>query len=281
MQAKVIDEINVGSKTEYSEDAIGYDEKTGHFWVIDGATHVGENNIPTCFQCNTDAEWYAKALSQRIHEVIVTTTERFDNILVFKHHVFPYLAQLFKTITNVSHFKLKGRDIPSAAGIIMFYDDENDALHLWSLADCRYIIQQGDTLIHNLEDEGKTAEIAFGKAVKSAVNPLEKSRMARDKRNPAGNSRNFSLDDGCLTHIKHEVIDLKGKPANILLMSDGMARLSEIYNTHSVQDMIKQTKETGLSSLASDLREYETKHADKIPMSKPKDDAAALFIEIC
>ena len=67
------------------------------------------------------------------------------------------------------------------------------------------------------------------------------------------------------------------KPFELILMSDGLARLHEVYNLKTPQEIMNQAlKEKSLEKLVSELRDYENKNT--VIRVKQKDDASALLL---
>jgi hypothetical protein len=281
MNITVFDQINIPSHTDYSEDVVGYNEVNATYWVIDGATPVGQNSVPIAQSpYGSDAHWYANALNNALSKL-----HHLENLDSFKP-IFTDLAAQFTRHTKLDPTTLTGKNVPCASAIISHI--RGNMLYLFMSGDCSYIVKQGTTtdVVHSLEAPETSEETKLGLELRNlAISQGRQFTLAdagtkrayqneRDTSNKPGDTHCFSLDPSSLKHMKYLEIPLTSN-TQILLMSDGLARLYEVFNYYNPEEIIKRAFERGgLKQLTITLRELEdTRTPDRV---KRYDDASGL-----
>ena len=279
MNITILDQINIPSHADYSEDVVGYNEATAMYWVIDGATPIGKNSLPLeQSPYGSDAHWYANALNKVLRKLQnVVSPDSFKPI-------FTDLAAQFTHHTKLDPTALTGKDVPCASAIISHIRD--NTLYLFISGDCSYIVKQNDLITHSLEAPETSEETKLGLALRDLAlsqgreHTLEDTETKkayqdeRDRSNKPGDTHCFSLDPSSLKHMKCVEIPLTSS-TQILLMSDGLARLYEVFSYYSPEQIIDIAFEKdGLNKLIKTLRELEdTRTPDRV---KRYDDASGL-----
>jgi hypothetical protein len=112
-------------------------------------------------------------------------------------------------------------------------------------------------------------------------NTIDMLRRMRDGLNRDGGSWTFSLDAACAEHARTWAFVLK-RPAHVLLMTDGLASLTDRYGAYAPGALVQAALDKGLQELGRELRAIE--NADQggaqHPRFKKSDDATGLLIRL-
>ncbi len=181
--------------------------------------------------------------------------------------------------------------VPLAAGIWLRWQD--DILEVISLSDCRGFYQTTPngviTPLGILDDTSNDAELTtyITAAQRDGVAPaamwdkmLPVIRERRAAFNYPNNLNCFSVYPNMARQLT--VTRLPLMPGVILLCSDGLFRLVDLYYRYTSKSLMTAVCDNGLSALLTELRSIEDDDADRIkfPRLKGKDDTTALLLRV-
>jgi hypothetical protein len=262
-----------------NDDRAGFTGST--CWVIDGATDTSAEKL---LPGSSDAAWIAERFSQS-----------FDKLAQFREK--PLIDLVREATADVARafeaerirLPLDRSRHPSAAacifrlreGIIevlgmgdsqLLYSAPGEAVRLCGarrdqLGDRRAIARvRAHAAEHNLTWNGARA----------ALHP-QMSR-GRARMNTPGGYAVLSIDMAPDDLITQERL-IVAKGARFLLMTDGFARLSEVFAAYSDESLVEAAFEKGLRALCDELRALERadRQCERVPRMKPHDDASAVL----
>jgi len=251
-------------------------------WVIDGATDVVEAPLT---QASTDASWFAEMLDLALKELA---------------HAPPAdLAQLPQMLAEQARneFELAalrapaGRhEHPSATGVIVRI--EGDRLSFVSIGDCALLVatHKGVARIGVHEDDAGDPWVADAIRAFRAQRPdapaaaaradlWPKLRSGRAVMNMPEGYGVFSITE-TPTHFIRSGAHTLMPGAHVLLASDGLMRLVDVFRRYTSQELLEAIITRGLADLVDEVRALEREDAECIafPRAKRHDDASGLLI---
>ena len=279
MPLDVIDSVSRGA-TSANEDRAGAEGPIA--WVIDGATDVLAEPL---IGDTTDSAWYAERLNAAL---IRRATAPMENM-----HALP--ASLAEEIATefFKHAKRHPREPhehPSAAAIVIRANDSG--LDVLSLGDCALMAETNDGFVHRnvgeasagdhwvstaIADHHKEGATSYAEA-RAALWP--KLRQVRNLMNTEGGYGIFSVIPTPNTYVNVERLNI-GTGATILLASDGLTRLVDVFQRYTLRALFEAAGEWGLDALLTELRELEAADPDcrQFPRAKVNDDATGLLLK--
>lgn len=281
MPLTVLDLATVASGAE-NEDRIG--TRGALAWVIDGATDIGSEPI---IGPGSDAGWFAGA----IHDVL--DDPGFD--------IGPRLADLPSRLaaTIAARFEMAQRrapadrfEHPSASGVVVRM--AGATLDYVSVGDCTLIVEQNGTVARigsDLADAGdKRLAAAIARfhddnggasAAAARAHVWPAMRAARNRMNTPGGYGILSITPPPDEFVRAGQVDL-ASDARILLASDGLMRLVDVFHAYDDGSLLRAAERHGLAALCHELRAFE--HGDPEtrvhPRAKTCDDASGLLLAV-
>lgn len=268
---------------EANEDRVGVAGALA--WVIDGATDVLERKLT---HAPTDAAWFAEAM----HTALIAAAPVLGADL---RDVPAWLAkELADKFQNEALRRPAGpEEYPSASAIIVRANTAG--LEYVTLGDCAILAEADDgTLIHIGDDAEKAGDQWVVEAIKQqlAEAPSQNSvpardilwpklRRARALMNTIDGYGVFSIVAPPANFVRSGTLALR-PGARVLLASDGLMRLVDVFRTHTHRSLFDDAWSSGLTSLVADLRAME--HADSMCIrahrAKVHDDATGLLMRV-
>ncbi len=263
-----------------NEDLCGHADN--RFWIMDGAT--GLSNYPL-FHSDSDAYWLVK----RYHEFFANNDPRdlpFDNYV--KAAVLEVLSSVggIDRLTGIDNYRL-----PSAGlflGIV-----ERRKLRFIQLGDCKCLLRAkgqlrvlGQSRLECLDravimemKQLHAAGLQNFSDVWAALLPLLRQNRAMANRQGGYWILGFdveAIDNAILDEIDVNVGD------SMIAMTDGFARLFEVFDLVQPHQMLSLSRTHGLSYLLRMLRQAEDQDPDCIRFARIKghDDATAMVIDV-
>ncbi len=253
-------------------------------WVIDGATDV---ILEPLTGRHSDAAWFAESVHELITNLPWHTPASLQDL---PELVAGELAQRFAIDAKR---KPAGRDEhPSASAIVVRLREHG--LEYVSVGDCTLIAENGGqrTFVGvDEEDAGDrwVVDALRGQTAdgKPTAPPLTRAdlwprlRQQRAKMNTAEGYGVFSITTPPPSMIRHGVIDVKSR-SRVLLATDGLMRLVDVFRTHTAETLFDAAWETGLAPLFEELRALEAADQDctRHPRAKTSDDTSAVLLRI-
>ncbi|WP_084398079.1 protein phosphatase 2C domain-containing protein [Henriciella aquimarina] len=257
----------------------------GYAWVIDGATGVTSDvYVPGA---DSDAAWLAEQLDRYFSDLPRGATP-----------VRVPIRRILGRVRDDYMLAVAGKDvpdfaIPSAAGLFCGWERCGRRLHLrfTGLGDCSAILRVGDGTIHvvgDLSHGGGDAErlstfAAFSGATDPAAQEALWSHLREQRRlmNRPGGYWVFSITPEAASHMREYTFALPA-PVDMLLMTDGFARLIDHFTAYTPGGLIAAAMQDGLDPLYRLLRQLEADDPDcrKAPRVKKEDDASAVLVHI-
>ncbi len=280
MPLDVIDSVSRGA-TPANEDRAGANGTLA--WVIDGATDVLAEPL---IGDTTDSAWYA----ERLHAALI----RRGRAPVESMQTLP--ASLAEEIAAdfFKHAKRRPREQhehPSAAAIVVRV--HQSGLDVLSLGDCALMAETNDSFVRRnvgessagdrwvstaIADHHKGGATSYAEA-RAALWP--KLRRVRNLMNTEGGYGIFSVLPTPNTFIRIERLTVE-RGATILLASDGLTRLVDVFQRYTPRAFFDATRDRGLETLLTELRALEAADPDcrQFPRAKVNDDATGLLLKV-
>ncbi|QYI99590.1 protein phosphatase 2C domain-containing protein [Thalassovita mediterranea] len=256
----------------------------GHAWVIDGATGVSDQTYVSTD--GSDAAWLAAQLDTHFAELPQTS----EPIRVALRRIIgrvrdDYLLQA--SPSNVPDFA-----IPSAAALYCGWEQSGHRVHIRfsGLGDCSAIVREATGLLHIIGDlsSGGDAHMldrfaAFhGDESEAATSELRAFlQEQRSRMNKPDGYWVFSIAPEAASHITECTLCLRS-PADLLMMTDGFARLIDHFHAYTPETLLDAALQRGLDPLYEELRALEAGDPDRTvaPRVKQEDDASAVLVRL-
>jgi hypothetical protein len=253
-------------------------------WVIDGATDVLPEKLTSA---PSDASWFAATMHDTIRDMAATPPASLIDVPeIVADRTAPRFAAASKRAPA------DAGEHPSAAAIVVRV--EKGELEYVSLGDCTLIIEDGErwTQIGVDEEDAGDRWVADALQGKSAYADIPKAPLTRADlwpflraqrammNTPAGYGI-FSITAAPRSMIRHGSIPVSAG-ARILLASDGLLRLVDVFRRYDAKRLFAAAWTAGLAPLFDELRALERADADckQFPRAKTSDDTTALIARI-
>jgi len=268
---------------QINEDILGYNAKA--IWVLDGATSISGRKAQIADRFESDASWFVNQFSNFFSN-LNSDAELNTQLKSITDKIQQHASSVWGNWDD--------QDVPSASFSAAFYDEE--IISLYNLGDCRILYQLDDGPIQAFGQSNVEAldQELLGqyKALSLQVpRPSHKEiwqqlvaqiRANRLRMNQPNGYWILSPDGLGIDHLQQVHLHYQ-RQAKILLSSDGLYRLVDIYQQMSAEDFFTQAfQKNGLNALLLQLREIEDKdpQAIKYPRVKLQDDASAALVHI-
>lgn len=264
----------------HNEDRAG---AAGPFaWIFDGATDVVERRLT---DGPSDAAWFAETLHQSMHSLATSFTGPMAELP-------PLLATITRDALQTVAVRLPAdrSEHPSAAGIIV--RETGDAIEYVALGDCTMMVRSPQRLHVIGVDEMRTGDLWVQEEIRmlQAGRPDTDMAATRSSLWPRLRQKRaaMNIDNGYAIFSitpppAHRVIAGRvgfGVGDPILLATDGLTRLIDVFASHDEVTFFEAAMTRGLASLADDVRARETADAAcrDYPRAKTSDDATGLLL---
>lgn len=283
MHIKVLDIASRGSGS-HNEDRAG---SAGNLaWVIDGATDLVEEPL---VGEHSDAAWLAEHTQRSLSSM---EQEQLDDLAELPAGISMHLADAF---ARHSRRRPTARwEHPSAAAIII--RATKDHLDWVSLGDCALIVETpaGLNCIGVGGPEAGDSRLASAlqrlNIKRTLITEAERrSELLPQLRKGRGEKLNQPGGYGVIsiTPPPRELVSTGrlsvASSSHVLLATDGLMRLVEIFRRYDAQTLLETAKTKGLGRLLHELRSLEADDSDCFghPRLKQSDDATGLLMRIC
>lgn len=252
-------------------------------WVIDGATDVIDRPVTPD---PTDAAWFAATLDGILTELARDWDSPLDEL--------PYKAAAAcrAAFDRVAFRPLDGpEEQPSASAMIVRVTAAG--LDYVSLGDCSLLARfqgrvtrvgvdeadAGDAWVAEALMEQRRARAAHSALDRAELWP--KLRAARRVMNQPGGYGVFSITAPPAQFVRSGHVPMTAGE-QVLLASDGLMRLSDIFRRYNLASLYDAAMSRGLKSLVEELRTAEVADADCVsfPRAKTSDDASGLILKL-
>jgi len=281
MNLEIIDTVSSGAG-RVNEDRAG--AHGALCWVIDGATDVIASPIAGE---TSDASWLAEEIERGLRLEAASAVASLSEIPA---HLAGGLAQSFARVQRRA--PVGREEHPSASGVIVRLKD--GVLEYMSLGDCAIIAEgpnglltlgvddntAGDIWVRSMLESDRRANPELTQA-KLRENLWPKLRALRAAMNKPDGYGVFSITPPPPQFVRSGSIALEPGSA-ILLASDGLTRLVDVFCRYDAQGLIKAARTRGIGSLITELRQIEMADCECIsfPRAKISDDATGLLARV-
>ncbi|SDY77066.1 hypothetical protein [Citreimonas salinaria] len=256
-----------------SDDAFGLLHRPGvlHAWVIDGATSVSERPNKVLSRLS-DPGWFARALSDEIRRTL-RHGELTDDALARS------LSHLRRRFIDRAGPELDHHDFPVAAMTYLRISRHGRRYAIDSLkfADCFHL--QGPVAPARIAP-GAALPAPLPKASLPATGPLierMRRRRAAQVRDLASTAITIDPSSAGMGRRRREIAY---PGSEIVLGSDGYARLWTEYALQTEEDAIRTTAQVGAARVLHDLRAWERANLGHGKAPKPADDVTVLRLRV-
>jgi hypothetical protein len=166
----------------------------------------------------------------------------------------------------------------------MQYNKAGSTLNFLGLGDCIGLVMQNGKLI------GQTNPTLKKQDEEARIWPDDPERTKAAYHawklgmNQPGGYGIFSIHENAINFAQLDSFQIDPScPAHVLMMSDGLDRLVDTFETHTYESlMLKAIEDRNLHPLITELRKVETsRHKEpELKLTKMHDDASAILIEI-
>lgn len=272
-----------------NEDRIGHARFTSGAaaaWVIDGATGVGEREwiagTGAAPHAGTDAAWFAERLSRLLAERDPAGAEPrryFEDLINVLRAEYGHAVPHFETLPPWT--------MPSATATWLRATPVG--LELAWQGDCTAVIMQdGRTQVigagldriwdQQIDDIVKERHLTVRDDKARIADMIAVLRERRSLLNQPDGYWMVGIEPRAASAMTVETVPLDG-PAKVLLVSDGLWRLVEIFGLYDAAGLVQAAEHNGLATLVNELRGIEADDGDgtRFPRVKLRDDASGLF----
>jgi hypothetical protein len=255
-------------------------------WVIDGATDIGDGPL---VDAHSDAAWFAAKVGDWLSDRACALPAHLDDLVT---NLAEHVAQDF---TRLSRRPPADRcEHPSAAGLIVRI--EGRALEYLALGDCSLLVAGPDGSFHRFgvqdEDAGDAhlsdhlsrpaplaGETEDPSEMRARLLPVLRSQRTRMNLVPGYGV--FSITAPPPEYVNCDRIPL-AEGTRILIASDGLMRLVDVFRAWTPADLLAATFERGVAAMTEELRRLEASDTAcrSHPRAKTSDDATALLATI-
>lgn len=281
MSFTVVDQLTLASGAT-NEDRIG--ARGDRAWVIDGATDVVESPLTGTA---SDASWFA----EEVHAFLCDTRlELGGNLAELPDSLAIEVGRRFRHIQRRA--PTERHEYPSAAAAVIRASERG--IHFMSIGDCTILAaDQGDVrrlgaAPDDRGDKGVAAVVAAFHASEAAATADEARRHVLPTIIARRNLMNLAHGYGVLSitppppgFVRTGHADF-GRGAQVLLASDGLMRLVDVYGDMSDAQLLEEATTRGLTALGRRLREIEAADVRSVryPRAKVRDDASAILLAL-
>ncbi len=258
------------------DDRFGFDEAAGTAWVLDGATDLGPYRL--FGKEESDAAWVAEALNR---ELMLRNPAAFESLGAYFRDALSAVRKRAEKETRVKLDHAEKSTLPIASGMWMWA--KNDDVTFVRMGDCIAVTATPDGDIEVFEHrESADLETETSKKLNamSAEEKLEGLREIRAQQNTIDGYPIFGLKPDAAEYL---IVETRRLPeaSHILIMSDGLWRLVDVYGLMTAQELMERAIAGGVEPLAKQLREFEKGEAqDESVRIKKSDDACGVFLHL-
>lgn len=276
MALEFVDVLSIASGSD-NEDRAGVAPPFA--WVIDGATDVVPEPLT---RAPSDAAWFAAAMNDVLTEL---PAARPHSLIDLPRLVAARLAPRFAVEIQRA---AEPDEHPSAAAIIVRATGRGEIEYV-SLGDCVLIAEQNGRLAKIGVDEETAGDrwVAEALSERNGGVPMTRAglwprlRAQRARMNTDTGYGIFSITAPPLAMIRHGMLRVS-PGARLLLASDGLMRLVDVFRRYRAKDLFAAAWSAGLQPLFDELRALEAEDGDcrRFPRAKVSDDTTALLVRI-
>ncbi len=278
----VIDRISISSpNAAINEDAVGATSSAG--WAIDGATGVSDR--PPLVAGTTDAAWFAGALNAALHAAFAAPQPEPTRTLAGVE------AKLRTDFVGVDRAPATPASDQPTAGLAVAALQE-ETLHFLGIGDCRILYEEhaGEVGEFNPSAIGPVEALIVAERRRLMAQypgedpwPRLKAfiRPFRERANQQGGYSIVHPTRPWTTHVVWKTRERR-KIRRLLLLSDGLYRLVDVFAAMTAAGLMQAAVAKGLSTLCSQLRALEDQDRDctKYPRVKTYDDTSGILIAV-
>lgn len=257
------------------DDRFGFDESARTAWVLDGATDLGPYRL---FETEeSDAAWIAETVNRAL---MMRNPANFSDLKSFFADMF---ADVRKTAAKKSRIDLEKAEkstLPIASGMWMWQAGEET--HFVRLGDCIAVICTPDGRTDVLEHKSSAERETQTSMQLNAMSPEDRIKGLREIRAIQTTEPEHAIFGLSAHAVDNLIIETRALPegSHVLLMSDGLWRIVDVYDMMSASEMMDRVIDKGIQPLARDMRRHEEEAArDKSVRIKASDDACGVLIQ--
>lgn len=264
-----------GDRAKQNDDTAGFAD--GRAWVIDGATDLHDKPLTGWA---SDVSWVAHCANREL----------------YKASALPLRDAIRSASAGaLEDFNRRAGQLPDERwkrpiASLLIAQETPQGIEGVDLGDCRIFALDADggSYVAGAHEDAADDESALAaqqtdndKPLLQRADTIDMLRRMRDRQNGGGGSWTFSLDPACADHARAWSFELK-RPAHLLLMTDGLAALSDRYGAFTPRALVQAALDRGLQELGRELRAIENadQSGSQHPRFKKSDDATGLLIRL-
>lgn len=259
-----------------NEDVVGYLSRGDSLliWVIDGASPLSDQPF-TVFPGESNSGWFARRLSECLKAEF--SQRAFDTSALVQ-----VIDQLKREFDERSEGAAAEWSWPVAAAVLVEISELEGqvVMKVYRYADCFFNVVQDD-LGADVMGRRITAEPACFNAWKPASgfcgSKLEALRIRRVQQQRNVDTSALTINAG--SAMNATVVSFSvSRPLHVLVGSDGLARLWEVYRELEVTEAMSIVATAGVARLVARLRQFEASPGRIQLDMKPMDDACGIHV---
>lgn len=250
-------------------------------WVLDGATGIGDRPH---IAPPSDAAWFVGEVSGALSAGFAAGLSTLHAIAQSARAA----VDAARRIAPIDH--LDSYELPCAS-LTLVQSIGDDALEFANLGDCRLVWSLGEGAAQPYGTSGVTAldarmEQRIAADLARGLSPEEvriaSKAMAREHRKLINRPDGYwilDLTGAGVPHTERTVLRTD-QPLDLLLMSDGFTRLTDLYGVHDHDSLLRAARTEGLTALYDRLRAIEADDPEcrTYARHKVRDDATAVLL---
>lgn len=266
----------------YNDDAYGFTRE--RLWVIDGATGISDVH---CTPHASDAAWLAERTSTLLESLPAAPLTELLGVLQEQVKSVFSQAQIASAPAD-----LQDQDMPCAClGLVQL---QGEHVEIACVGDISVVVSEPDNT--GVQVFSDTAAARFSEKTLQHWHQLKVAQHGADeawsrlRTTIRGNRNAVNMPDGyTVIHPKRDWahrVTIHRIPLHqdmrVLLASDGLWRLVDLFGTHDAQSMLDFATENHLPALLTQLRTLEAQDSDgqRYLRVKPCDDATGLLARL-
>ncbi|HGM7337973.1 TPA: hypothetical protein ACKQCJ_004345 [Stenotrophomonas maltophilia] len=259
-----------------NEDVVGYLLRGDGLliWAIDGASPLSDQPF-TVFPDESNSGWFARRLSECLK--VEFNQRAFDTSALAQ-----IIGELKREFDERSEGAAAEWSWPVAAAVLVEISEFEGQVEMkvYRYADCFFNVVQDD-LGADVMARKITAEPACFNTWKPASGfcgaKLEALRTRRVQQQRNVDTSALTINSG--SAMNATVISFSvGRPLHVLVGSDGLARLWEVYRELEVTEAMSIVATAGVARLVARLRQFEASPGRARSDVKPMDDACGIHV---
>ena len=266
--------LNGTEKKKTGDDRFGFDEGAGKAWVLDGATDVGPYRLLR--KEESDAAWVAEAYNRAL---MLKAGETATDLKAYFTSVIETVRARAAKESKHDLNKADRSTWPISSG--MWMQKTGDLAVFVRFGDCIALIRTPDgktDVLEHVEQANRETDTSRKLNALSAEEKLAGLQEIRKQQNTLPDYPVLGMRTEAVNGMTVETRTLP-EGSHVLLMSDGLWRIVDVYKMMTAEEMMDAAIDQGLLFLVKSMRDFEAGDAqDKSVRIKASDDASGVLL---